>query len=105
MIYETNGSIGPSWREEALVVNYLKPIYWIQIGNYLFLKQSEEEAWTACAAATTAAGKRKIYKFLRRESPIRLSGISKCKNHVYRVFRKNCVFSQFTATPPSPTLL
>ena len=21
----------------------------------------------------------------------------------YRVFRKNCVFSQFTATPPSPT--
>ena len=23
----------------------------------------------------------------------------------YRVFRKNCVFSQFTATPPSPTSL
>ena len=23
----------------------------------------------------------------------------------YRVFRKNCVFSQFTATPPSPTPL
>ena len=22
---------------------------------------------------------------------------------LYRVFRKNCVFSQFTATPPSPT--
>ena len=22
---------------------------------------------------------------------------------IYRVFRKNCVFSQFTATPPSPT--
>ena len=24
---------------------------------------------------------------------------------IYRVFRKNCVFSQFTATPPSPTSL
>ena len=23
----------------------------------------------------------------------------------YRMFRKNCVFSQFTATPPSPTSL
>ena len=23
----------------------------------------------------------------------------------YRVFRKTCVFSQFTATPPSPTSL
>ena len=26
-------------------------------------------------------------------------------NRWYRVFRKNCVFSQFTATPPSPTTL
>ena len=24
---------------------------------------------------------------------------------LYRVFRKNCVFSHFTATPPSPTTL
>ena len=24
---------------------------------------------------------------------------------LYRMFRKNCVFSQFTATPPSPTSL
>ena len=27
------------------------------------------------------------------------------KTGTYRVFRKNCVFSQFTATPPSPTSL
>ena len=27
------------------------------------------------------------------------------RNAIYRVFRKNCVFSQFTATPPSPTFL
>ena len=27
------------------------------------------------------------------------------KTVMYRVFRKNCVFSQFTANPPSPTSL
>ena len=34
-----------------------------------------------------------------------LVGQTKRESKSYRVFRKNCVFSQFNATPPSPTFL
>ena len=34
-----------------------------------------------------------------------LKGREVTRSCSYRVFRKNCVFSQFTATPPSPTSL